>query len=115
MTPIEAGRTLDMLAQISVRDGEARTYDEGFAAACRLVPGIAATYAAPALPLSLPAAPGRSRPPKTVADPGDEIDALAVEMVERGQAADYGEALHQVIADPVNRHVVEAYSAPGGC
>ena len=114
MTPIEAGRTLDMLAQISVRDGEARTYDEGFAAACRLVPGIAATYAAPALPLSLPAAPGRSRPPKTVADPGDEIDALAVELVETGRVENYDQALHQVVNDPQHRHTVEAWSRPGG-
>ena len=114
MTPIEAGCTLDMLAQISVRDGEARTYDEGFAAACRLVPGIAATYAAPALPLSLPAAPGRSRPPKTVADPGDEIDALAVELVETGRVENYDQALHQVVNDPQHRHTVEAWSRPGG-
>ena len=45
---------------------------------------------------------------------GDEIDRLAVELVERGRVESYGEALHQVVNDPQHRHTVEAWSRPGG-
>ncbi|MCB2055662.1 MAG: hypothetical protein KDE35_15655 [Geminicoccaceae bacterium] len=114
MTPIEAGRVLDLMARTMVEDGTAASYSEGFERARWMAPGIAGIYSAPALPLSLPAAPGRSRPPKTVADPGDEIDALAVELVETGRVENYDQALHQVVNDPQHRHTVEAWSRPGG-